>query len=87
MLSRNATQVVIGSILNLFGEEIRAHVAQTREGAEAVAVAPLSALTDGAVLDADAFRKQPDWTFADTWSGKFPADLLADHLAQRKLQP
>ena len=81
-------QVVIGSIINRFGEEILADVAQTREGAEAVAVAPLSVLNErGAVLDADAFRKQPDWTFADTWSGKFPADLLADHLAQRKLQP
>lgn len=95
-------QVVIGSILNLFGEEIRAHVAQTREGAEAVAVAPLSALNaDGAVLDADAFRKQPDWTFADTWSGKFrppcrspratgaPAlrtsEFLAVRLSQRRL--
>jgi NADH-quinone oxidoreductase subunit F len=79
-------QVVIGSVLELFGDELRAHVAHDREGAEAVAFAPLDALDgDIAVLDADATRKQPDWTFDDTWSGKFPADLLDEHRAQQQL--
>ncbi|MDQ1519520.1 MAG: hypothetical protein QOI55_593, partial [Actinomycetota bacterium] len=79
-------QAVVGSIVDLFGDELRAHVERDRDGVEAFAVAPLNALTaDSAVLDADTSRKQPDWTFDETWSGKFPADLFDDARARREL--
>jgi NADH:ubiquinone oxidoreductase subunit F (NADH-binding) len=79
-------QAVVGSIVDLFGDELRAHVEHDRDGVEAFAVAPLNALTaDSAVLDADTSRKQPDWTFDETWSGKFPADLFDDARARREL--
>jgi NADH:ubiquinone oxidoreductase subunit F (NADH-binding) len=79
-------QVVIGSVLDLFGDEIRAHVAHDREVVEPIAMVPLSALNaDSAVLDVHASRKQPDWTFDDTWSGKYPVDLLADPRAHKEL--
>jgi NADH-quinone oxidoreductase subunit F len=70
-------QVVIGSIVELFGDEMRAHASGSRVGVEEATIAPVSALeAECAVFETDASRKQPDWTFNDTWSGKYPAELL-----------
>ena len=30
-------------------------------------------------------RKQPDWTFEEPWSGRYPADRLDDHRSHESL--
>ena len=73
-------QVVIGSLLRAFGGELEARVEHTAHRGEPVAIVPMVDLRDGvAVLDEEHARKQPDWTYADHWSGKAPADRLDDH--------
>jgi hypothetical protein len=45
-----------------------------------VLIAPMIELRDGeAVLDERQVRKQPDWTYDEVYSGKWPADRLDDH--------
>jgi NADH:ubiquinone oxidoreductase subunit F (NADH-binding) len=71
-------QLVLQSVLDDFADEIDAHV----HGSAAAAAPELIASVvdiDGpvAVLDESHPRKQPDWTFEDHWSGKFPADRLS----------
>lgn len=75
-------QVLIGSVIDFFGDELRVHGTHGPDDAAASRVAPISALTPGSVMyDADASHKQPDWTFDETWSGKFPAELLTQPVA------
>jgi NADH-quinone oxidoreductase subunit F len=79
-------QVVVGSILQHFGDELRAPPGGDRLGLETLPIAPLIGISGGqAEFDADAVRKQPDWSYDDNWSGKFPAERLTrpkrgDHL-------
>jgi NADH-quinone oxidoreductase subunit F len=73
-------QVVVGSILEAFGAELEARVERTAHAGLPMAIVPMLDLRDGvAILDEEHARKQPDWTFADHWSGKAPADRLDDH--------
>jgi NADH:ubiquinone oxidoreductase subunit F (NADH-binding) len=68
-------QVVVGSILQHFAAELRSPTGSERAGIETLPIAPIVGIRDGrAVLDGDAARKQPDWSFEDNWSGKFPAE-------------
>ncbi len=81
-------QVLIGSVLDCFGAEMRAHDPRGADNAPTAWIAPIGALTaDGVVYDSDALRKQPDWSFDETWSGKFPADLLTQHVAEEVPAP
>jgi len=74
-------QDVIGSILERFGPELRAHVGRYGDGAvEPLLVAELADIQgDVAVLDERHRDKQPDWSFGDEYSGKVPAERFGDH--------
>jgi NADH:ubiquinone oxidoreductase subunit F (NADH-binding) len=81
------TQAVVGSILELFGDEVRQH--QDRSGAASTPtlIAEIQELADGrAVLDARQGQKQPDWTYDSTYSGQWPADRLDDHRAHDTIE-
>ena len=58
-----------------FPTSLRDHVDGHVAAAEPYLVAPIVEIADGrAVLDVDArARKQPDWTYDETDSGKWPA--------------
>jgi NADH-quinone oxidoreductase subunit F len=72
-------QVVVGSLLELFPHSLNVHV---DNGAPPVAPEPIAAileLEDGvARLDEHELAKQPDWTYDETDSGKWPASRLGD---------
>jgi hypothetical protein len=72
---------VVGSIIDRFGAELEAHVDRYGDGAvEPMLVTELVGIEgDVAVFDEHHLRKQPDWTFDDTYSGKVPAELFGDH--------
>ncbi len=68
-------QRVVESILRLFPDELAAHVDGRRGAGRPELIVPILDLADGhAVLDEHYARKQPDWTFDDTYSGQSPAD-------------
>ena len=70
-------QRVVGSILQLYGEHLRAHVEGTAPAVAPELIAPVTDLRGGkAVLDDHQVEKQPDWTYGDTWSGQSPADRI-----------
>jgi NADH-quinone oxidoreductase subunit F len=72
-------QAVVGSILLNFDGEVRAHLAHSAEPVAAMTVTELRDLDEGgARWDDGHVNKQPDWSYDDEWSGKVPADLLAD---------
>ena len=56
------------------------------EGVEPALIAELLDITgQTAVPDASHRDKQPDWTYDDVYSGKWPADWLDDHRAPQPL--
>ena len=72
-------QLVIGSIRDRFGDDLRAHVAGTVPAAAPLLIAPITSLHDGgADLDDRQLAKQPDWSFDMVDSGKSPADRFED---------
>jgi NADH:ubiquinone oxidoreductase subunit F (NADH-binding) len=69
---------VVGSLLRLFPERVRAHLGPA-PAAEPVVIAPLVDIAAGqAVLDDRHPAKQPDWTFDPVDSGALPAARLED---------
>ena len=73
-------QVVIESILAVFGDELAAHVSGAAAPVEPRLVAELVDVTpEGAVLDEHHRAKQPDWSFGTVDSGQMPADRYMDH--------
>ncbi len=69
-------QVVIGSILEHFGEEIEAHLSGARDPVAPELVAELLDIRDGvALLDGRHRQKQPDWSYDERDSGAVPVDL------------
>jgi NADH:ubiquinone oxidoreductase subunit F (NADH-binding) len=72
-------QVVVGSILSLFPDAVRAHVEREAPKVEPVPITSIIDIRDGrAVLDLHEAGKQPDWTYDPVDSGKWPADRLDD---------
>jgi NADH:ubiquinone oxidoreductase subunit F (NADH-binding) len=68
-------QRVVDSILRLFPDELAAHVDGRRGAGRPELIVPILDIADDhAVLDERYARKQPDWTFDDTYSGQSPAD-------------
>lgn len=77
---------VLGSILRLYPDAFRRHVDGSAPNVAPEPVLPVLDLVpgeggDGAgesvvELDLDQLRKQPDWTYGDTDSGKTPVDRL-----------
>jgi NADH:ubiquinone oxidoreductase subunit F (NADH-binding) len=73
-------QAVVGSILDVFGAEVDAHLHGRAEPAEPVLVTELRDIEEGVARWDDRHReKQPDWTYDAEWSGSSPADLDTDH--------
>jgi NADH:ubiquinone oxidoreductase subunit F (NADH-binding) len=71
-------QLVLQSILDVFGDEIDAHLHGGAVG-EPELVASIADMEGAvAILDEAHLRKQPDWSFDERWSGKTPADRLAN---------
>jgi NADH-quinone oxidoreductase subunit F len=73
-------QAVASSVLDRFGDDVRAHVDGSAAPVGPELVAELVDITDGrATLDEHHREKQPDWTFDEEYSGKSPADRFAEH--------
>jgi NADH:ubiquinone oxidoreductase subunit F (NADH-binding) len=72
-------QLVIASIRDLFGNDLRAHTDRAVPAAAPLLVAPITSLDAGiAELDERQLAKQPDWSFDMVDSGKSPADRFED---------
>ena len=72
-------QVVVGSIVAAFDDEVQAHLQRRVDPVGPAAVTELRGIDDGvARWDDDYGRRQPDWSHDEEWSGKTPADLFAD---------
>jgi NADH:ubiquinone oxidoreductase subunit F (NADH-binding) len=70
-------QRVVGSIVEHFGDGLRAHAEGKVDAAEVQLTVPIRDLTDERlVFDEDQARKQPDWTYDAVDSGKAPAARL-----------
>jgi NADH-quinone oxidoreductase subunit F len=70
-------QAVVGSILRLFPDAVKAHLTGDVPEAEPELVAAMVDLDQGqARLDEEQRSKQPDWSYGDEDSGQSPADRL-----------
>jgi NADH-quinone oxidoreductase subunit F len=81
-------QAVVGQILRRWPDEPAARAVAGASGGtvEPLLVGEIVELADGEVtLDIRRRTKQPDWTHDPEWSGSYPADLLADHRQQGRL--
>jgi NADH-quinone oxidoreductase subunit F len=79
-------QVVVRSALELFSDVIGAHARHEVPAAEPEVIAAIAEMQDGvAVIDSHQAHKQPDWTFDEVDSGKWPADRLDDHREHEQL--
>ena len=77
-------QRVVGSLLQLFPELVRGHISGGAPPAETELIAPIVDIAGGrVVLDEHEAQKQPDWTFDETDSGKWPADRLERSAPER----
>jgi NADH:ubiquinone oxidoreductase subunit F (NADH-binding) len=73
-------QLVVGSILSLFPDVVRAHFEDSIPAVEPELIAPIVDIAGGvARLDEHHRLKQPDWTYDAHDSGRSPADRLDDH--------
>jgi hypothetical protein len=80
-------QVVLESLMSVFGAELEAHCAGRAAPLEPRLIAELEGIADGsAVLDERHAEKQPDWSYDPTPSGQWPADRYAEHRRQRPLE-
>lgn len=80
-------QAVVSSLVERFGTDLAAHLRGDAAPTEPRLVTELVDLDDGRITLDDRFlQKQPDWTYDDEWSGKVPADRLADHRASEPLE-
>ncbi|HYT40385.1 MAG TPA: NADH-ubiquinone oxidoreductase-F iron-sulfur binding region domain-containing protein, partial [Acidimicrobiia bacterium] len=76
-------QRVVGSLLSLFPEAVQDHLEDAAVPDDPILVASLLDIDGGrAVLDERHRRKQPDWTFDETYSGQSPADRLDQRMEE-----
>ena len=75
-------QIVVGSIMGLFADEVRAHL-ERRAPAGRPYSSPRSSTSSTAGRSSTTARriKQPDWTHHELDSGQSPADRLDEHRA------
>jgi NADH:ubiquinone oxidoreductase subunit F (NADH-binding) len=72
-------QRVVGSIVEHFGDALRAHAEGKVDAAGEERVVAIRDLADGRMtLEEEQARKNPDWTFDAVDSGKTPAERLGD---------
>ncbi|MEA2147062.1 MAG: NADH-quinone oxidoreductase subunit, partial [Solirubrobacteraceae bacterium] len=73
-------QVLTTSLLELFGDDVDAHIDKRARSAAPLPVAELVGIDSGvARIDVRHAAKQPDWTYAAVDSGKSPAERLGEH--------
>ena len=74
-------QTLVTSLLDHFGRDVAAHVDGTAPAVETIPlVAEFTDVRGGrAYIDENQANKQPDWTYDETDSGKYPVDRLIDH--------
>jgi NADH:ubiquinone oxidoreductase subunit F (NADH-binding) len=67
-------QLIVNSLLELFPDAVRGHIDRHLEPADQYLIAPIVDIVDGrAQLDVAHASKQPDWTYDEVDSGKWPA--------------
>jgi NADH-quinone oxidoreductase subunit F len=73
-------QNVLTSLLELYPDDVRAHLDRTAEGVDPVLIAELVDIDgDRATWDERHREKQPDWSYDAEYSGKVPAERFGDH--------
>ncbi len=79
-------EVVVGSLLERFGDLVDGHLDRSIAGVEPALVAELLTIDDGTPIVDERFRdKQPDWTYGDGYTGQSPADRLDEHRSPQAL--
>ncbi|HMC04594.1 MAG TPA: NADH-ubiquinone oxidoreductase-F iron-sulfur binding region domain-containing protein, partial [Actinomycetota bacterium] len=80
-------QAVVESIVTGFGEELKAHADGASSGVEPALVAELVGIEgDEAMVNGRQADKQPDWSYGDEDSGKWPAERFDEHRAPKPLE-
>ena len=80
-------EVIVRSLLERCRAEVDAHLGGDAPSVEPALVAELIDISGGgAQLDERHQHKQPDWTYAERWSGKSPAELHAEHHANEVVE-
>ena len=83
----NQHQTVVGSLVTRFRADLEAHVQRSVPGRERTLIAELKDVADDTAVVDPRFRlRQPDWTFGEDYSGKWPADRLDEHRAPEALE-
>jgi hypothetical protein len=73
-------EAVVGSVLEVFGNELEAHISGGAPAVEPTLVAELINVEGGeATWDERHRQKQPDWTYDATDSRQFPAERYGEH--------
>ena len=79
-------QNVLNSLLELYGEEVEAHLEGTAPGVDPELIAELVDIVDGvATWDERHREKQPDWSYDEEDSGQVPAERYGEHRAPQTL--
>jgi NADH-quinone oxidoreductase subunit F len=80
-------QNVLASLLDLFPDDVAAHLNGEAPAVEPELIAELVDIDDGrATWDERHREKQPDWTYDEEYSGKVPAERYGDHRAPEALE-
>jgi hypothetical protein len=80
-------QNVLSSLLELYADDVEAHLAGSAEGVDRELIAELVDIDgDRAVWDERHREKQPDWSYDVEYSGKVPAERFGDHRAPQSLE-
>ena len=80
-------QNVLASLLELYGEEVQAHVDGGAEPVDPALIAELVDIDDGvATWDERHREKQPDWSYDEVDSGQAPAERYGEHRAPQGLE-
>jgi hypothetical protein len=73
--------------LELFAQDVDAHLAGTAEVVEPELIAELVDISDGvATWDERHREKQPDWSYDEVDSGQVPAERFGEHRARQGLE-
>ena len=80
-------QNVLASLLDLYADDVEAHVSGAVEGVEPALIAELLDIDgDVAAWDERHREKQPDWSYDEEYSGKVPAERFGEHRAPDALE-
>ncbi len=76
-------QTVVGSIIASFPDSFSAHADEVADAAPSYPIAEILDLDGERIrIDERQLRKQPDWTYNDTDSGRSPADRIDERLEE-----